>query len=328
MQAIKQYVWGAVDKVLKLEENVPIPEVNSDEILVEVKAVSLNPVDWKTVEGKLSIVNKLPMIPGRDVSGVVTKVGSNATQFKVGDEVIGLIKKSGLAQYTSAPENVFVKKPQNISFEEAAALPIAGLTSYDSLIKARLQPGQKVLILGGSGGCGTYGVQIAKSLGLYVTATCSEKNVDLVKSLGADQVIDYTKDDWSEVLKGSNYDCVYDTIGLGWPNSHKILKSGGKYVTIAFDSYDMEKLSITSATSMISKLCYRKFVSIFSGPSYTLQFLLYKRETFQSFLNLVEEGKVKSIIDRVYPFSQFQEAFLHSRSGRARGKVIISVEKK
>src|SRR5882672_3638478 len=215
MKAIVYHNYGSPD-VLKLEE-IERPTPGDDEVLIKVRAASVNPVDRLyrgrpyLVRIKIGLSKPKDTRLGRDVSGVVEAVGTNVTQFKPGDEVFGTCS-GALAEYACASESAFVMKPDNVTFAQAASVPIAGLTALQGLRdKGRIQPGQTVLINGAAGGVGTFAVQIAKSFGAEVTAVCSMRNVDLVRSMGADHVIDYTRDDFTR--SAQRYDLIFDCVG-------------------------------------------------------------------------------------------------------------------
>src|SRR2546427_12785386 len=235
MKAIVYHNYGPPD-VLKLEEvEKPVPK--DDEVLIKVSAASVNPVDRLyrgrpyLVRIKIGLSKPNDTRLGRDVSGVVEAVGTNVTQFKPGDEVFGTCS-GALAEYACASESAFVMKPDNVTFEQAASVPIAGLTALQGLRdKGQLQPGQKVLINGAAGGVGTFAVQIAKSFGAEVTGVCSTRNVDLVRSIGADHVIDYTREDFTR--SGRRYDLMFDVAGSrSWSECKRILNPQATLVIV------------------------------------------------------------------------------------------------
>jgi len=328
MKAAIYKQFGKPEEVLKVEQ-IPIPKISPNQILVQVKAASINPVDWKRVLGYLSLIDKkLPYVPCEDLSGVVVEVGANCKRIQKGDKIIAKTKVSdggAIAEYAAFDEDLAIKKPNNVTFEEAASFPLAALTSYQALLKAQAKSGSKVLVLGGSGGCGNFAVQIAKHFGCIVTTTCSGKNEEFVKGLGADQVIDYTKEEWSNVLKGQNYDVIYDTVGGGWPKAHEVSRSGGSFVTIAGDGPGDSKLSISAALLMVSRVAYRKLRSLTGGPTYDFILTQENLSHLEAIGKMVEEGALKPTVDKVYPLDKFVEGFLHSQSGRTRGKVVFSI---
>jgi len=270
----------------------------------------------------------LPYVPCEDLSGVVIEVGANCKRFQNGDKIVAktTVKGGGaIAEYAAFDENLAIKKPSNLTFEEAASLPLAALTSYQALLKADIKKGNKVLILGGSGGCGFLAVQIAKRFGCHVAATCSSKNSEFVKGIGADEVIDYTKDDWSNVLRGQDYDIIFDTVGGGWPKAHQVSKSGGHFVTITGDDTSSSKLTIGLALALGAKIIYRKLLSFTGGPSYDMIMTQENLSHLEEIGKMAEEGALKPAVDKVYTLDQVVEGFQHSHSGRTRGKVVFSV---
>lgn len=315
-------------------EEVAIPRVGVDDVLVKIVASSINPIDLKTKEGGLKMLLKyqMPLILGSDFSGIITEVGSAVTKFKQGDPVYGRVQKNRIgtfAQYIAVDQGDIAIKPKNLTFEEATSIPLVGLTSYQALHDVmQVQPGQKVLIQAGSGGIGTIAIQIAKELGAYVTTTTSAKNFELVKSLGADKVIDYRTENFQDIL--SDYDFVFDTQGGKiLENAFKIIKPGGKVVSISgvpnarfADEYKQplwKKLAFSLATRNLTKLEKE------TKADYYFLFMKPSGEQLEILGNLLEEGKIKPVIDRVIPFEQINEAFEYSKSGRAKGKIILKI---
>lgn len=216
----------------------PMPSIGEHDVLVEIHAASLNPIDYKIKEGKMKLLlnYKFPLILGNDFSGVVVKVGSRVNTFKPGDEVYGRPRKNRigtLAEFIAVHEEDICLKPVNLTFEEAASIPLIGLTTYQAFVDIlKLQKGQKILIHAGSGGVGTFAIQLAKLMGAFVATTASEKGYDLVNSLGADLIINYKKENFEEILNG--YDAVFDTLGgEALDKSFRILKPGGQIVSIS-----------------------------------------------------------------------------------------------
>lgn len=229
------YLWISVP--LHLAE-LPLPEIDEYEVLAEIHAASINPVDFKIRDGKVKLLvkYKMPLILGNDFSGIVVKVGAKVTRFKVGDEIYARPRKSKIgtfAEYIAIHENDIALKPKNLSFEEAASIPLVGLTSYQALHDIlQLQKGQKILIQAGAGGVGTFAIQLAKIMGATVATTTSEAGTDLVKSLGADEIINYKTENFEDRLK--NYDAVFDTLGgKNLERSFTVVKDGGKIVSIS-----------------------------------------------------------------------------------------------
>ncbi|XP_047322165.1 2-methylene-furan-3-one reductase [Impatiens glandulifera] len=297
--------YGAVD-VLKLESNVSVPPVNDDQVLVKVAAAALNPVDFKRRLGKFkSSDSSPPTVPGYDVAGVVVKVGSQVKTLKEGDEVYGNInenalegpKKFGsLGEYTSVEEKLLALKPKNISFAEAAGLPLAIQTAYEGLERSGFSSGKSILVLGGAGGVGSLVIQLAKQVfgASRIAATTSTGKLEIVKSFGADLVIDYTKESFEDLPE--KFDVVYDTVGQG-EKAVKALKEGGSAVVL---------------TGAVEPPGFR-FVVKGTGT------VLEKLNPY------LESGKVKPIVDSngLFPFSQVVEAFSYLETGRATGKIVV-----
>lgn len=235
---MKAMIIDKYGKVPMRMAEVPTPEINEYEVLAEIHAASINPIDFKIRDGKVKMLLKyeMPLILGNDFSGVITKVGSKVTRFKVGDEIYARPRKNKIgtfAEYIAIHEDDIALKPKNLSFEEAASIPLVGLTSYQALHDImQLQKGQKILIHAGSGGVGTFAIQLAKIMGATVTTTASEAGANLVKSLGADEIINYKTEKFEDML--TNYDAVFDTIGgTTLEKSFNIIKSGGNVVSVS-----------------------------------------------------------------------------------------------
>ncbi|MBF2014801.1 MAG: NAD(P)-dependent alcohol dehydrogenase [Rivularia sp. T60_A2020_040] len=311
MKAMVIREYGSAD-VLRYEE-VEAPKIKPDELLVKVHAAAVNPVDWKIREGMLKIItgNKFPMILGFDLAGVVVEVGSQVSGFQVGDQIYGSLGIPGgaYAELAAVPQKVAAVKPKNISFEEAAALPVAALTALQSLRdKANIQSGQKVLVNGASGGVGIFAVQIAKALGAEVTGVCSGKNIDFVKSLGADFLIDYTQQDFTQ--NQTQYDIILDAVGKQtFDNCKKVLKSKGVYVTTLPNLQNIVSIGLTSLFGS------QKAKFILAQPN--TSDLLYLND-------LIETGKLRVVIDCTYPLQELAAAHKYSESERAKGKIAIN----
>ena len=318
------YSHGASADVLKLEEiDKPLPA--DDEVLIKIRAAALNPLDYhflrhtfiRRIMAKLSKVKILK--PGRDVAGEVEAVGRNVTQFKAGDKVFGGCN-GAFAEYVCARESKLAIKPSKVSFEEAAATPVAGLTALQGLRdKAQLQPGQKVLINGAAGGVGTFAIQIAKTLGGEVTGVCSTRNVELVRSIGADRVIDYTREDFTS--NGKQYDVIFDLVANhSFAEHRRALTPKGIYIGAGMIGLSGSTFGLLSR--LIPELVRWRFVSQKSVS------LMAKLDT--DHLNvlgaLIAEGKVKPVIDRRYRLSEVPDAVSYLEEGHARGKVIIEID--
>ena len=316
MKAIIYHQYGSPD-VLKLEQvEKPVPKDN--EVLIRVQAVAINPYDWHIMRGKPFLV-KLSTglfkpkhkILGSDVSGYVEVLGKNVTQFKPGDAVFGASKFGALAQYVCADEKMLALKPANSTFAEASTLPIAGITALQSIRNdGRNLSGKKVLINGASGGVGTFAVQIAKSFGAEVTGVCSYRNLEMVRSIGADRVIDYTKE--NVINSGLNYDLVIDAIGnLSVSDYSSLLNVTGVCMVIGFTSM-----------SQILEIMLKGRLSKHKISFVTPQF---NRENFDYLKNLVETGKVKPVLDRQYSLAETTAAMTYLEEGHARGKVVVVI---
>ncbi len=315
-------------------EQVAIPAVGPNDVLVKIIAASINPIDLKTKDGGLKMLLKydLPLILGSDFAGVITEVGANVTAFKIGDPVYGRVQKNRIgtfAEYIAVDQGDIAHKPKNLNFEEAAAIPLVGLTSYQALHDVmQIQPGQKVLIQAGSGGIGTIAIQLAKLLGAYVATTTSAKNFALVKSLGADQVIDYRTENFQEVLR--DYDYVFDTQGgKTLEAAFKMIKPGGKVVSISGlpNARFAEEYNLPLWKKLAFRFVTRKLTALEKSSRAEYHFLFMKPsgaqlETLRTF---IEAGTLKPIIDRVIPFSDIAEAFRYSQTGRAKGKIIVKI---
>lgn len=235
---MKAMIIDRYGKVPMRMTEVPTPEINEYEVLAEIHAASINPIDFKIRDGKVKMLLKyeMPLILGNDFSGVIVKIGAKVTNFKVGDEIYARPRKNKIgtfAEYIAIHEDDIALKPNNLSFEEAASIPLVGLTSYQALHDImQLQKGQKILIHAGSGGVGTFAIQLAKIMGATVTTTASEAGANLVTSLGADEIINYKTEKFEDILK--NYDAVFDTIGgATLEKSFNIIKSGGNIVSVS-----------------------------------------------------------------------------------------------
>ena len=324
MKAIVYTQYGSPD-VLHLQE-VEKPTPKDNEVLVKVHAASANPADWHTMRGEpflARLVNGLfkPKNPrlGADFAGTVEGVGKNVTQYKVGDEVFGELSLSGMgsfAEYVCVDESAAVAlKPTNLSFEQAAAVPLAAFTALQGLRDTgHIQAGQKVLVNGASGGVGTFTVQIAKSYGAEVTGVCSGRNLELVRSIGADHVIDYTKEDFTKTAQ--KYDLIYCAVGNRSISDYKeALKPKGVCVIAGFSS-----LGLLFSHMLIGPRRVRdgKRVGLMETAHPNKKDLLVIKE-------LLESGKMKPVIDKRYPLSETAEAIRYLETSRARGKVVINV---
>jgi NADPH:quinone reductase-like Zn-dependent oxidoreductase len=321
MKAIVYTQYGPPNVLQLKEVEQPVP--NDGEILVKIHAASANPLDWHLMRGapflaRLAGGLRKPKDPrlGADLAGRVEAVGTNITQFQPGDEVFGAWTGS-FAEYASVPENRVALKPTKSSFEEAAAIPVAAITALQGLRdKGQIQSGQKVLVNGASGGVGTFAVQIAKSLGTEVTGVCSTRNLDLVRSIGADHVIDYTQEDFTK--NGQHYDLIYDAVGNRSVSDYKrALNPNGTCVIAGFSS--LPRLFEHMVLGPLRSKTGNKKVGLMGIAKMNQKDLVYVKE-------LVEAGKVVPVIERRYPLRETAEAIQYLEEGHARGKVVIAVD--
>jgi NADPH:quinone reductase-like Zn-dependent oxidoreductase len=327
MKAIRYYTYGSPD-VLQLQD-APMPAIGSDELLVRVRAAAVNPLDWHFMRGMPYLARLQSGLArpkassrqlGADMAGSVEAVGASVTSFAPGDEVFGGLPELGtLAEYISVRQDgIVLHKPASISFEEAAAVPVAGFTALQALRdKGKLQAGQLVLVNGAAGGVGTFAVQIAKALGAEVTGVCSTANVQMVASIGADHVIDYTKEDYTRT--GQRYDLLVDIAGnRTLADCRRVLTPAG--VLVGVGAPDKGRWLGPAARGV-------KIMLLSPVVSQRLTvFLAQQRRDDLAFLrDLIEAGKVKPVIDKTYPLTAVAEAIAHLETGHARGKVVISV---
>src|SRR6266516_2497964 len=325
MKTIRYCEYGSPDNVLKLEQ-VEKPVPNDNQILVRVRAVSLRFYDGGMLEGgvgRLIFGLRKPKntTPGSDFSGTVEAVGRNVTEFKPGDEVFG-VRAGALAEYICVRLNgAIASKPGNVTFEQAAAIPTALVALQGLRDTARVTAGQKVLINGASGGVGTFAVQIAKAFGAEVTGVCSTHNVDLMKSIGADHVIDYTKEDFTRT--DQRYDMIYDLVGNhSFSERRNILKSNGICVLAGiggagFHPESGGRILGNFKTAFQSKFTSQKFVFYIAKLT---------KDDLNVLRDLMQSGKVAPVIDRTYKVSETQDAVRYLEEGHARGKVVITTE--
>jgi NADPH:quinone reductase-like Zn-dependent oxidoreductase len=318
MKAIVHREFGPPD-VLRCEE-VDKPAPADHEVLLRIRAAAVNPLDWRMMRGEPNIFRLLlgrgKKRIGRDAAGVIEVVGKNVTRFEPGDEAFGMCH-GAFAEYAIARESRLAIKPKTVTFEHAASLPIAGLTALQGLRDSgRIRPGQMVLINGAAGGVGTFAVQIAKSFGAHVTGVCSTRNVDLVRSLGADRVFDYTREDFTEC--GDQYDLILDCVGNRPLTACKRVLSRQGICVIAGAPKKLGAILARGTQAFLLSLFTRqKFIMFIAKTVHQDLFTLGQ---------LVETGKVTPVIDRRYPLSEVSAAVRYLEAGHARGKVIITVE--
>jgi NADPH:quinone reductase-like Zn-dependent oxidoreductase len=321
MKAILFTQYGSPDVLQPSEVEKPTP--NENQVLVKIVAAAANPLDWHGMRGEPIIARmgnglRKPKDQrlGADIAGRVEAVGRNVTEFKPGDEVFGTVGVGGFAEYVCTREKNLVLKPGNISFEAAAAAPVVGLTAVQGMRDAgKIQAGEKVLVNGAAGGIGTFAVQLAKSYGTEVTGVCSTRNLDMVRSIGADHVVDYTREDFTR--NGKQYDLIFDTIGnRSVFDYRRALSPQGRCVIAGFTSLP-RLFGHMLLGPLVSKRGDRK-VGMMGISNANKEDLLVIKE-------LLETGKVVSVIDRRYPLSETAEAIRYLETLHARGKVIINV---
>lgn len=318
---------------LRLAE-MPEPDPRDDDVLVEIHAAAVNLLDAKVRDGEFKPIlpYRPPFILGHDVAGIVVRVGSKVRGFKPGDEVYARPRDGRIgtfAQSIAMNEADVALKPKNLSMEEAASIPLVGLTAWQVLVeKAKLRKGQKVFIQAGSGGVGTFAIQLAKHLGATVATTASAASTDLVKSLGADIVVDYKKDDFENVLQG--YDVVLNSQDAKTlEKSLRVLKPGGKLISISGppDSDFARKQGLNIVLRLIVGLLSRgiRRKAKRAGVDYSFLFMWAQGDQLGKITSLIESGAVRPVVDRVFPFEQTNEALTYVGTGRAKGKVVIKV---
>lgn len=334
---MKAFIIKRYGKKEKLQlAKLPEPIVKEKDVLVQIHAAGVNQLDHKIRDGefKLFLPYKPPFVLGHDVAGVVTKVGSSVSKFKVGDEVYARPadhRVGTFAEFISMHENDVALKPKNLSMEEAASIPLVGLTVWQALIeKANLKSGQKVFIQAGSGGVGTFAIQLAKHLGATVATTTSAVNFGLVKSLGADVVIDYKKDDFENILK--DYDVVLNSQDKNaLEKSLRVLKAGGKVISIsgppdpAFAEQIHANWFLKTVMRMLSAGVRKKAKRL--GVNFSFLFMRADGEQLGQITKLIETDVIRPIMDKVFPFEQVNEAMSYVEAGRAKGKVVVKVRK-
>jgi NADPH:quinone reductase-like Zn-dependent oxidoreductase len=314
--------------------NMPDPELRDRDVLVRVHAAGVNPLDSKIRDGefKLILPYRLPLILGNDVAGVVVGVGPKVQAFKLGDEVYARPRQDRIgafAELIAMDEADVAKKPKNLTMEEAASIPLVALTAWQALVeRAQLKRGQKVLIHAGSGGLGTFAIQLAKHVGATVATTTSTANVELAKSLGADIVVDYKNDDFENVLSG--YDVVLNSLGKDTlEKSLSVLKPGGKLVSVSGPP-DAEFAKANGSSWFLQQVM--RFLSFGIRKkanrhrlTYSFLFMQANGQQLSKITALIEAGVIRPVIDRVFPFDAAKEALAYVEAGRSKGKVVVKV---
>ncbi|MET7884732.1 NADP-dependent oxidoreductase [Streptomyces avermitilis] len=314
---------------------MPDPQVGADDVLVRIHAASVNPLDLRLRDGdfKAFLPYRLPLVLGNDLAGVVVQVGSAVTRFAVGDEVYARPDKDRIgtfAELIAVHQDDVATKPATLTMEEAASLPLVALTSWQALVeRAQTRPGQKVLIHAGSGGVGTIAVQLAKQLGAHVATTASTAKVDLMKELGADVVVDYKKQAFEAVLHG--YDIVLDTLGgETLEKSLRVLKPGGKVISIAgppdpafareLGTNAILRLAMSALSFRTRRRAKRRNVT------YSFLFMKASGDQLRELTPLIDSGKIRPVVDRVFPFAETRQAMEYVEKGRAKaGKVVVAM---
>jgi NADPH:quinone reductase-like Zn-dependent oxidoreductase len=323
MKAIVYHNYGSPDILQIADIEQPVPK--DHEVLIKVRAASVNPFDWHFMRGTPYVLRLFAGLRkpkdtrlGADVAGLVEAVGKDVTQFKLGDEVFGSCR-GAFAEYACASESALAIKPDNMTFEQAASAPIAALTALQGLRNnGHIQNGQHVLINGAAGGVGTFAVQIARSFGAEVTAVCSTRNVDMIRSIGAEQVVDYTREDFTK--GGKCYDMIFDTVGNHSLSAYKgVLSPGGIHVGAGgqADLWMIRTLGQAFKALLVSTFGNRKFVGFLAKVN---------KEDLIILQELLKSGKVIPVIDRRYKLIEVPEAIRYLEQGHARGKVVIAIE--
>jgi len=327
MKALQIINYGDLKEGLSFKETEK-PTIKATDILIETKAAGLNPIDYKMAQGHLKdmIPLTLPNTIGFDLSGIIIDKGAEVTQFEIGDSVYARVPQNQMgtvAEYVAVDSSVVSKKPENISFDEAASLPLIGLTSIQALERVGIKENDRILIHAGSGGVGSFAIQYAKFKGAFVYTTTSTKNVNWVKALGADRVIDYKKEDYKSIA--SDLDIVFDTLGGDYTlEAFHLIKKGGRVTSIASipdeETAAMMGMEGYKLPENFSQLIAEK------SATYKLIWMQPNGEQLDLISEMVKSLKIKPVLDTVYSFADSIEAYLHLATGRAAGKIIISLD--
>ncbi len=327
MKSLKIIQYGEVDSSLEFQDG-PMPEIQENEVLIKVQAAATNPIDHLLTNGffKDSFPLQFPSGIGYDLSGVVTKKGSAVNGLEVGDKVFSrlpTVKPGSFSEYVAADSDVVAKMPENLNFELAGGMALVGLTVYQSFEQIQLKKGDHILIHAGSGGVGSFAIQYAKHIGAYVSTTTSTDNVEWVKALGADNVIDYKKENYLNVVR--HMDVVYDTLGEDYTfDAFKVIKKGGRVCSLrgpldheVAELFGISNYQIPEALNALvqEKDAFYKFTMVHSN-----------KEGLDVLRPIIERGAIKPIIDKVYPFSETVDAIRYQQTGRAKGKVIVKIK--
>ncbi|MAS69204.1 MAG: NADPH:quinone reductase [Zunongwangia sp.] len=326
MKAIQITKYGDIKDSLKIAE-IDKPEISGSEILIAVKAAAANPIDYKIVQGHLKDMLKLdlPSGIGYDVSGVVVEIGNEVKDFKVGDEIFSRVPQEYMgtvAEFVAVDSKVVAHKPENVTFEKSASLPLTGLTAIQALEKVNLKKDDRILIHAGSGGVGSFAIQYAKSKGAIVYTTTSTTNLDWVKALGADRVIDYKNEDYKEVA--NNLDIVFDTLGDDYTfEAFDIIKEGGRVTSIIGppDAESAKEMGMENyqLPEKLAKLIEEK------SAEYKHTWMQPNADQLKEIKAMIEDRTIRPTIDLVYSFEDAVKAYEYLATGRAQGKIIISL---
>lgn len=330
MKALQQLKYGEISDSVGFSE-IQKPILKKDEVLIETRAASVNPLDNKIVKGDLKAVRKytFPVTMGHDISGVIVAIGDDVTDFKIGDEVYAFLSRQGsFSEFATVSQSLLSLKPKNTSFEEAASLPLVGLTVSQAFKRGKLKPGEKILIHAGSGGVGSLAIQMAKAMGAIVYTTTSTSNVKWVKELGADRVIDYKKEEYKSTIK--DVDMVFDTLGGEFTNdAFDVIKRGGRIISLVgpIDAETAGRMKLNFFAKLFLKWKRRNITKQIKRKSafYSLVFMRANIKQLNDLTTLVETGKVKASIDQIFPFDEAINAILHVEKGRTKGKVVIKM---
>lgn len=333
MKALHITGYGEIAQNVEFRE-VEKPRIGNHQLLIEIHTASINPVDYKIIEGAMKNINNLsfPAPVGFDLAGKVTEKGENVTNFNLGDEVFARVPTDSpgtFAEMIAVDQQAVCQKPSNLSYAEAASIPLVGLTTLQSFQKAKLKSGDKVLIHAGSGGVGSFAIQYAKAKGAYVFTTTSTKNVDWVKDLGADRVIDYKKEDYLKIIE--EVDIVYDTLGGDYTkDAFKILKDRGSVVSIAGDpdNETAKELGLNGLIRFLLKLKRFKLDQLVKEKNAYYKFVMMHADgaELNDIKELIESNHISAILDKEYPFSEAIDALEYVKKGHTKGKVVLNMK--
>mgnify|MGYP000471728645 CR=1 FL=1 len=331
MKAIQFIAYGDISENVITSE-IEKPTINKNEVLIEAHAAGVNPLDYKVIEGALKRVRKfkLPATLGYDISGKIVAIGENVTRFKIGDEVYSRVKEQGtFTEFVAVDQQHIALKPKNLTFIEAASIPLAGLTAIQALKQAKIKTGDEVLIHAGSGGVGSFGIQYAKAQGAFVYTTTSTENIKWVQELGADRVIDYKTEDYKLIAK--EVDIVFETRGNQYTeDAFKVIKKGGKVISLVgpVDKETADRMRLNAIAKLFLAWKRRKITKLIKLTSahYSFLFMRPNAKQLKEITDLVETGKIKTNIDKVFSLEDTLDALLYVKKGRTKGKVVIKIK--